>query len=99
MKEYELIPSKFFLKQLDLISVEALQIIESKLNLIKQNPFRFKRIKGYDLFLFRIRFQDRRKEKRIIYLVNKPKVKIICILDRSNDYKDLKKFLNKEEII
>lgn len=91
--EYELQPSHFFLKQLDELSKEAAKILENRLRLVKINPFRNKRIEGYGLFLFRIRFEDNKREKRIIYLVDKPFVKLICILDRNHDYKDLKKYL------
>lgn len=93
--EYEIIPSKFFLEQIDELSDEATKLIEKKLNLIKTNPYRFKRIKGYKLFLFRIRFEDDRKEKRIVYLVDKPKVKVLCILDRKSEYKGLRRFLKR----
>ncbi|MBU0979959.1 MAG: hypothetical protein KJ709_04095 [Nanoarchaeota archaeon] len=55
----------------------------------------YKRIIGHDLFLFRIRFSDDRKEKRIIYLVDKPYVKVLCILDRDKEYKDLSNYLRK----
>lgn len=88
-------PSQFFLEQVDELSNKAAVLLEEKLKLLKINPFRFKRIEGYNLFLFRIRFEDNRKEKRAIYLVNKPYVEIICILDRNKEYKDLKKYLNK----
>tara|TARA_Y100000034_G_C6900971_1_gene416710 strand:+ start:934 stop:1230 length:297 start_codon:yes stop_codon:yes gene_type:complete len=93
--EYTLKPSNFFLKQLDEISDEAKRLIEDKLNLIKINPYRYKRIQGYGLFLFRIRFEDNRKEKRVVYLVDKPFVKILCILERDKEYKDLKRYLKK----
>lgn len=93
--EYEIIPSEFFLEQLDELSNDALKLIEEKLLLLKFNPYRFKRIEGYKLFLFRIRFEDKRKEKRIIYLVDKPKVKVLCILDRSGEYKQLRNFLKR----
>src|SRR3989344_2384339 len=91
--EYVLQPSEFFLEQLDELSDKAARIIEDKLRLLKINPFRFKRIEGYDLFLFRIRFEDNRKEKRVIYLVDKPSVEILCILDRDKEYNDLRKYL------
>lgn len=91
--EYILQPSYFFLQQLDELNDDAKDIVESKLRFLKINPFRNKRIHGYNLFLFRIRFEDDRKEKRIIYLVDKPYVKLICILDRDKEYKDLKKYL------
>lgn len=92
---YELIPTKFFLKQLDRVSKEAASLIDKKLRLVKVNPYRYKRIKGYKFFLFRIRFADSRREKRIIYLVDKPKVIVLCILDRKKEYEDLKKYLKK----
>ncbi len=93
--EYELIPSKFFLEQINELSDKAAKLIEEKLRLVKINPYRFKRIEGYKLFLFRIRFEDDRKEKRVVYLVDKPKVKVLCILDRSSEYKQLRKFLKR----
>ena len=62
--EYEIVPSKFFLEQIDELSDEATKLIEEKLRLAKINPYRFKRVEGYKLFLFRIRFEDDRKEKK-----------------------------------
>lgn len=88
-------PSAFFLEQLDGISDEAARIIDEKLKLVKINPYRSKRIRGYSLFLFRIRFSDSRKEKRIVYLIDNPYIKILCILDRDKEYKDLKKYLKR----
>ena len=73
--EYTIKPSHFFLKQLDGVSDKAAKIIKEKLELIKINPYSYKRISGYDLFLFRIRFKDVNKEKRVVYLVDKPFVK------------------------
>lgn len=93
--EYILTPTRFFLEQLDNLSDESVRLIENKLKLTKLNPFRNKRIHGYNLFLFRIRFEDGRKEKRVIYLVDKPLVKILCILDRDKEYADLGKYLKK----
>tara|TARA_Y100000310_G_scaffold329906_1_gene400585 strand:+ start:5255 stop:5551 length:297 start_codon:yes stop_codon:yes gene_type:complete len=95
MDEYILKPSSFFLKQIDELSDKAARIVEEKLRLLKTNPFRNKRIHGLNLFLFRIRFEDGRKEKRVIYLVDKPYVKIICIIDRDSGYKKLKKYLKQ----
>jgi len=97
--EYILKPSKFFLQQIDGLSDEAAKLIAEKLLLTKSNPFRYKRILGYKLFLFRIRFEEDRKEKRVIYLVDKPLIKVLCILDRDKEYRDLKKYLKKLEYI
>lgn len=55
---YELISSKFFLNQLDDLDDSSKKLLKEKLLLVKVNPYRYKRIKGYDLFLFRIRFED-----------------------------------------
>lgn len=93
--EYVLVPSYFFLEQLEKISPETKELIHEKLQLAKLNPFRYKRIKGCSLFLFRIRMKENRKEKRIIYLLDKNLIKILCILDRDNNYKDLKLYLKK----
>ena len=91
--EFELKPSHFFLQQIDELSDEAKRVVDNRLKLVKVNPFRNKRIHGYNLFLFRIRFEVQHREKRVIYLVDKPYVKLICILDRDKEYKDLKKYL------
>lgn len=93
--EYSLIPTRFFLEQLDELTNNTKELLEEKLLLVKTNPYRNKRIQGYNLFLFRIRFEDSKKEKRLIYLVDKPKIKILCILDRDKEYKDLNKYLKK----
>ena len=93
--EYAIKPSQFFLQRADELSSEAAKLIENKLKLAKINPFRYKRILGYKLFLFRIRFEDGRKEKRIVYLVDKSYIKVLCILDSDKEYKDLKKYLKK----
>ena len=93
--EFILKPSYFFLEQLDDLDKKSKKIIDKKLQLAKKNPYRFKRIHGYSLFLFRIRFEDNKREKRVIYLIDKPFIKVLCILDRDKDYKDLKKYLKK----
>lgn len=93
--DYEIQPSHFFLQQIEELSDEAARVLEKRLRLVKVNPFRNKRIEGYNLFLFRIRFEDQHKEKRVIYLVDKPLVKLLCILDRDKEYNDLKKYLER----
>ena len=86
-------PTNFFLKQLEKSSFKTKQLIKAKLLLAKQNPTRYKRIKGYKLYLFRIRLSDNSKEIRIVYVLEKDTIKILCILDRRNEYKDLKHYL------
>lgn len=93
--EFVLQSSDFFIEQVKQLSDDGARIVKDKLRLLKVNPFRNKRIHAYNLFLFRVRFEDSRKEKRIVYLVDKPHVKLLCILDRDKGYKDLKKYLKK----
>lgn len=90
---YILKPSQFFLEQCGELSDKAARIVEDKLRLLKVNPFRNKKLEGYPLFLFRVRFEDNQKEKRVVYLVDKPEVKIICIIERDSGYKKLRTFL------
>lgn len=92
---FELKPSEFFLGQIGRLSKKAKQLLEDKLLQVKENPFHCKRIFGFKLFLFRIRFSDNKTEKRVVYLIDGGFIKLICILDRKNNYKDLKKYLKK----
>ncbi len=87
--------SQVFVEQLDELSKETRRILKTKLQLLKINPYRYKRIQGQGVILFRIRFSDNRKEKRLIYTIDKSKVELLCILDRDKDYKDLKRYLER----
>lgn len=68
------------------------RVLAAKIALLKTNPYRYKQIRAKQLLL-RIRVKDRRKEKRIIYTVEKYKVKLICILDRKKEYRDMHKYI------
>ena len=83
--------SRRFYEQLPTLSDDAKEIVDKKLDLLKHNPFRFKRLFYPDRHLFRIRFSDRRAEKRIIFEVKDDSIIVWCILDRKDDYDDLEK--------
>lgn len=87
-----IIPSDNFYEQAEKLSSKASKILNNKIELLRINPFRNKNLKGYKR-LFRIRFKDLNKEKRAIYFVDKNYVKMVCILDRDKDYRDLEKFV------
>ena len=93
---YNVIPSNQFLKQTRSLDIKQKRIIEDKIDLIKQNPFRYKRIhsKKYSK-IFRIRFSLNKKETRLIYVIIEPNIILVCLLDRRKDYKDLEKYLGK----
>jgi mRNA-degrading endonuclease RelE of RelBE toxin-antitoxin system len=84
-----------FNEQLEELSQDAKKILDKKIQLLKFNPFRNKSLKGYNLMLFRIRFEDNRKEKRLVYHVAQPNVRLLCIIDRDKDYKDLEDYLRR----
>jgi len=93
---YEIIPLKEFLNQLKSINPKYRRIIETKINLIKENPYRYKRIhsKNYSR-VFRVRFSIENKETRLIYIILEPSIILVCLLDRKRDYNDLEKHLEK----
>lgn len=97
MINYTLIPTKLFLEQLDNLSDDAKRVLKKKIEILKTNPAHYKRIQGYNLFLFRIRFEDQRREKRVIYLLDQQWVKILCILERDKEYKDLKSYSKRNK--
>ena len=83
-----------FNKQVTKLSKKSRQTIYDKIQLIKQNPYRFKRIhsKNYSK-VFRIRLNIEQKETRLIYTIIEPSIILVCLLDRKKDYKDLEKYL------
>lgn len=93
---YQIKALKFFLEQIKDLDDKSKRIINDKIELIKQNPYRYKRIhsKQYSK-VFRIRFSIQRKETRLIYVVIEPNIILVCLLDRKHDYKDLEKYLNR----
>ncbi len=98
---YQIKALKFFVEQIKDLNEQSKRIINDKIELIKQNPYRYKRInsKQYSK-VFRIRFSIEKRETRLIYVVIEPQIILVCLIDRKNDYKDLEKYLNKikEEI-
>ena len=95
---YAIIPSELFLQQLRSLSFKARQLIKEKILIARNNPSHFKKITGFEFRLFRIRFSDKRKELRLVYAVKKSQIVLICILDRSNNYADLVKILQKVDL-
>jgi len=77
------------------LSDNAATQLENKIALLKINPYRYKKLQHPNLLLFRIRFTDKRKEKRLIYTIDKNNIKLLCILDRNKEYRDLERYINK----
>lgn len=93
---YQIKSLEIFNKQISKLDSKSKRIIHDKIQLIKQNPYRFKRIhsKNYSK-VFRVRLNIEQKETRIIYTIIEPNIILVCLLDRKKDYKDLEKYLEK----
>jgi mRNA-degrading endonuclease RelE of RelBE toxin-antitoxin system len=96
--KFEVISSVDFKKQFDELPEKYRKQIKKKVELIEQNPFRFKAIhsKLYSK-VFRVRLNIEGKETRLIYVVLGSKIILVCLLDRSKEYKDLESYLSKIE--
>ena len=77
-------------------SLTLKQLKSFKVELIEQNPFRFKALhsKLYSR-VFRIRLNIGGKETRLIYVVLGSKIILVCLLPRSKEYKNLENYLSK----
>jgi len=85
-----------FREQIKKLDPKSKKIVYNKIQLIKENPFRYKKIYSKNVSrVFRVRLEIQSKEMRLIYAVIEPNVILVCLLDRKNDYKDLEKYLGK----
>lgn len=72
------------------------KLIYSKIQLIKENPYRFKKLHSNRYSrVFRVRFNLKGQDTRLVYVVVEPEVILVCLLDRGGEYKDLDKSLKK----
>lgn len=97
MRKYKIKLTSFFLSQLEKLDLKIIEIIYKKLKLLEINPNRNKTLIHKKYNLFRIRLANFNKEIRIVYTIKDFEVRILFILDRKNNYKDLEKYLKKVE--
>lgn len=89
-------PTYLFLEQVRKLSKESRKLIGDKIDLIKENPYRFKAIHSKKFSkVFRVRLNLDGKESRLIYIVIEPDIIIACLIERKDDYKDLERMLEK----
>ena len=92
---FSLTASKFFKEQILLLDEKSKRIISEKLQLIKENPYHFKRIHSNRFNkVFRVRLNIMGKESRLVYVVVEQNIIIACLLERKNNYNDLEKYLS-----
>lgn len=87
---------EIFQEQIKTLDEKSKRIIKNKIELIKTNPYRYKRIHS-KLFskVFRVRLTINHKETRLVYVVIEPNIILVCLLERGRDYKDLENYLRK----
>ncbi len=93
---FELKFTSFFQKQWNQYNSKAQKQIKDKLELIKNNPFRFSRHEGYK-FVFKVKLCLDNNYSRLMYAVFMPDAKHITILgvfDRKAEYKDFERLFN-----
>lgn len=94
--QYTLRPSHLFVEQLASLTDDEVRRIGEKLELVRQNPFRYKslHIKGSTkAFEIKITLQD--KYSRIIYQLDGNEILVEGIINRKDDFKDLLPLLYK----
>jgi len=88
--------TNIFFEQINSLDSKSKELVRSKIELIKLNPFRFKRIKSSRFNrVFRVRFSLRGIETRLIYVILGQKIILVCLFDRDKGYNDLEKMLAK----
>ncbi|MBU0466365.1 MAG: hypothetical protein KJ718_06615 [Nanoarchaeota archaeon] len=93
---YEIKALKLFQEQVSELDKKSKRIIYDKIRLIKENPYRYKRIRSKKYSkVFRVRFSIEQKETRLIYVIIEPSIILCCLLDRKKGYQDLEKYLAK----
>ena len=94
--KHKIIPSNNFIKQIKKLDLNSKEIIHNKIQLIKENPYRYKKIHSNKFSrVFRVRFSINKQETRLIYVILEPNLILVCLLDRGKDYRDLEKYLKK----
>jgi len=96
MNNFIIKPTKFLIKQVKELDKKTKKIVYDKKELIKINPFRYKKVhsKNYN-HIFSVKLSSKREAKRLIYIVIKNIIFLCFILDRSKEYKDLEKYFKK----
>src|SRR3989344_7650968 len=87
----------YFLLQWEDYDEATREFIQSKLDLIKQNPFRFPKHEGYR-FVFKVKISVEQKYSRLMYAVFMPDqqhITILGIFDRDVDYKDFERIFKE----
>lgn len=86
--------TKFFKSQVSKLNSKNKQLIKNKLELIRENPSRFKSLQGYKN-VFEVKISIEKNYSRLIYALYEPdsnSITIFGIFKRKSDFKDFKSF-------
>lgn len=98
MNTFIIKPTKFLIGQIKELDNKTKKIVYNKKELIKVNPFRYKKVHSRDYNrIFSMKFSSGREAKRLIYVVIKNIIFLCFILDRSKEYKELERYFKKIE--
>ena len=87
--------TKLFSKQIDELTEKERKLVSDKIDLAKQNPFRFKKLVGYKS-TFEIKITINRGFSRLIYCVfSKDEITIMGIFKRKKDFKDFARYYKR----
>ena len=87
----------YFLKQWKELDNKSKRVINEKLKIVKENPFRYDKLEGYK-FVFKIKLTIKSEYSRLVYVVFMPDAQHITILgifDRKAEYKDFEKIFGR----
>ena len=93
--DFRLSHTKFFLKQFKELTEKEKDLVNSKLDILKQNPFRYKKLNGYKN-TFEIKITLNQNYSRLIYATYMPEknyITIFGIFKRKDEFKDFKRYL------
>lgn len=91
--DFELKYTRFFERQWLGYDEKTKNLIEDKLRLIKQNPFRYDTLEGYKR-VRKVKLSIEGKYQRLLYALHMPQANQIFILgifERDKDYKDFER--------
>ncbi|OYT55873.1 MAG: hypothetical protein B6U68_04275 [Candidatus Aenigmarchaeota archaeon ex4484_14] len=88
--------TEIFLEQVKKFKDKDKKLVKEKIELIRKNPYRFKRIHSKKFSrVFRIRLNLSGREMRLVYIVASADIILVCLLERKRNYNDLEKYLRK----
>lgn len=88
--------TNYFLQQWKEYDDKTKAFIQKKLELVKQNPFRFPKHEGYK-FVFKVKLSVEDTYSRLMYAVFMPDqehITILGIFDRKAEYKDFERIFD-----